>query len=64
MRSRKTSTSFSGCGVKKSWCCKLIRLLINDGRVSMSGRELSMVAGRSCTMNLSVGNASASAILA
>lgn len=64
MRSRKTSTSFKGCGLKKSWGCKLIRLLMDDGRASMSGRELSMVAGRSCTVSLRLGNASASAILA
>ena len=37
---------------------------MDDGRVSMSGRELSMVSGRSCTINLRSGNTSASAILA
>lgn len=37
---------------------------MEEGRVSMSGRELSIVLGRSCTISLRLGNASARAMLA
>ena len=37
---------------------------MDDGRVSGTGPELSIVSGRSCTMNLRLGNASARAMLA
>ena len=53
----------AGCGVKKLCGCVVMRERIEGGCAERMGALLAIVAGRSWTMNRSLGNADARAMV-